>query len=98
VKKIVLGAALVAAAFADFANTAALTLPGTTALDLSSLGDGAQGSVTAGSSFGQGQVCFSSGHLAEFIFMGSECPIGSDDVTSVAQAVANRIDAAGLGS
>jgi hypothetical protein len=30
--------------------------------------------------------------------MGSEGPIVSDDVTSVAQAAANRIDAAGLGS
>jgi len=84
--------------FADFENAAALTLPGTTALDLSTLGDGAQGSVTIGSSFSQGQVFFSSGHLAEFIFMGSEGSVDSADVTSVAQAAANRIDAAGLGS
>jgi opacity protein-like surface antigen len=84
--------------FADFANASSLLQPGTTALDLSSLGDGAQGSVTVGSSFSEGQVFFSSGHLAEFIFMASEGPIGSNDVTSVAQAAASRIDAAGLGS
>ena len=84
--------------FADFANAASLSQPGTTALDLSSLGDGAQGSVTVGSSFSQGQVFFSSGHLAEFIFMASEGAIDGNDVTSVAQAAASRIDAAGLGS
>jgi len=84
--------------FADFENAAALEQPGTTALDLSSLGDGAQGSVTVGSSFSQGQVFFSSGQLAEFIFMASEGSIDSNDVISVAQAAASRIDAAGLGS
>ena len=83
--------------FADFENAASLLQPGTTALDLSSLGDGAQGSVTAGS-FSLGQVFFSSGHLAEFIFTASEGSIDSNDVMSVAQAAANRIDAAGLGS
>jgi opacity protein-like surface antigen len=84
--------------FADFANAASLLQPGITALDLSSLGNGAQGSVTVGSSFSQGQVFFSSGRLAEFILMASEGAIDSNDVTSVAQAAANRIDAAGLGS
>ena len=84
--------------FADFANASSLLQPGTTALDLSSLGDGAQGSVTVGSSFSQGQVFFSSGHLAEFIFMASDGAIDGNDVTSVAQAAASRIDAAGLGS
>ena len=84
--------------FADFANAASLMQLGTTALDLSSLGDGAQGSVTVGSSFSQGQVFFSSGHLAEFIFMASEGAIHSNDLMSVAQAAASRIDAAGLGS
>jgi opacity protein-like surface antigen len=84
--------------FADFASASSLLQPGTTALDLSSLGDGAQGSLTVGSSFSQGQVFFSSGHLAEFIFMASEGEIHGNDFTSVAQAAANRIDAAGLGS
>jgi opacity protein-like surface antigen len=85
-------------ALADFASASSLLQPGTTALDLSSLGDGAQGSLTVGSSFSQGQVFFSSGHLAEFIFMASEGEIHGNDFTSVAQAAANRIDAAGLGS
>jgi hypothetical protein len=43
-------------------------------------------------------VFFSSGNLAEFIFMDSQSSVRSADVTSVAQAAANRIDAAGLGS
>jgi hypothetical protein len=84
--------------FADFENAISLSQKGTTPLDLSSLGDGAQGSVTVGSKFGQGQVFFSSGDLAEFIFMASNASINSNDVMSVAQAAANRIDAAGLGS
>lgn len=83
--------------FTDFQNAAALTQPGTTPLDLSSLGDGAQGSITASSSFSQGQVFFASGHLAESIFVARQGPIHSADVVSVAQAAANRIDAAGLG-
>jgi hypothetical protein len=84
--------------YADFENAATLAQHGTTALDLSGLGDGAQGSVTQGSSFSTGQVFFATGHLAEFIFMGSKSAVGTDDVTSVAQAAASRIDAAGLGS
>jgi hypothetical protein len=84
--------------FADFENALSLAQKGTTALDLSSLGDGVQGSVTVGSKFGQGQVFLASGNLAEFIFMAGNASISSDDVTSVAQAAANRIDAAGLGS
>ena len=71
---------------------------GTTALDLSAVGDGAQGSVTVASDFSGGQVFLSSGRLAEFIFMVSEGSMSPDAVTSVAQAAANRIDAAGLGS
>jgi hypothetical protein len=83
--------------YADFENAATLLQHGTTALDLTALGDGAQGSVTENSSFSGGQVFFSSGHLAEFIFMG-QGSASSADVTSVAQAVASRINAAGLGS
>jgi hypothetical protein len=74
--------------YADFENAAALEARGTTGLDLSGLGDGAQGSVTEGSSFSGGQVFFSSGRLAEFIFMGSQSAVSSADVTSVAQAAA----------
>jgi hypothetical protein len=84
--------------FADFENAAALAQDGTTVLDLSALGDGAQGSITESSSFSAGQVFFSSGQLAEFVFMVSLDSINTDDVMSVAQAAKNRIDAAGLGS
>jgi secondary thiamine-phosphate synthase enzyme len=66
-------------------------------LDLSALGDGAQGSVTTGSSLSTGQVFFSTGQLAEFIFMGRQKSINPTAVTNVAQAAANKIDAAGLG-
>jgi hypothetical protein len=84
--------------FADFENAATLATPGTTALDLSALGNGAQGSVTVGFSYSGGQVFFASGRLAEFIFMANQGSINADEVTSVAQAAANRINAAGLGS
>lgn len=84
--------------FADFENASALAAKGSIALDLSSLGDGAQGSVNEGSSVSSGLVVFSSGNLAEFIFMGTQGAIDTGDVTSVAQAAANRIDAAGLGT
>lgn len=84
--------------YADFENAAALAAPGTTALDLSALGDGAEGSVTSESSLDTGQVFFSTGQLAEFVFMGSQKAINPTAVTNVAQTVANRIDAAGLGS
>ena len=84
--------------FADFLNAAALAQSGTTALDLSAVGDGAQGSITVGSSFSSSQISFSSGQLAEFIFTVSGGSTKASDVTSVAQAAAKRIDAAGLGS
>jgi len=79
--------------FADFENAAALAQPNTTALDLSGLGDGAQGSVSEASSFNSGLVVFSTGQLAEFIFLGDQGAIGAGDVTNVAQAAADKIDA-----
>lgn len=83
--------------FADYENAVSLAVHRTTALDLSAVGDDAQGSVTPGS-FSDGQVFLSSGRLAEFIFMGRQGKISSAAVTSVAQAAARRIDAAGLGA
>jgi len=83
--------------YADFENAATLMQQGTIALDLSGLGSGAQGSITEGSYSG-GQVFFSSGHLAEFIFMGRQGSVSNVAVMSVAQSAAARIDAAGLGS
>ena len=71
---------------------------GSTALDFGSLGDGAQGSVTEGSSLSTGVVVFSSGNLAEFIFLGAQGSIDTGDVMGIAQTAASRIDAAGLGS
>jgi hypothetical protein len=84
--------------FTDFENALTLADQGTTALDLSSLGDGARGNVTESSDVSSGAVFFSSGQLAEFIFMVVQGPIKSSDVTSVAQAAAAKINAAGLGS
>ena len=84
--------------FADFENAAVLSRGGTTALDLSGVGDGAQGSITVGSGFSGGQVFLASDHLAEFIFTADDGPISSAAVKNVAQAAANRIDMAGLGS
>jgi hypothetical protein len=84
--------------FADFQHASALAANGTTALDLSSLGDGAEGSVTASSSVSTGLVVFSSGKLAEFIFLGAQGSIATSDVLGVAQAAAHRIDTAGLGT
>jgi hypothetical protein len=85
--------------FADFENASALAAYGTTPLDLSSLGDGAQGSITEGSSLSTSLVVFSTGNLAEFILFAKQgAAIHGNDVTSVAQTVANRIGAAGLGS
>jgi hypothetical protein len=82
--------------YADYENAASLAQAGSTALDLSSLGDGAQGSITPGS-ISSGQVFFATGRLAEFIFMAAHGTIATTDVTNVAQTAASRIDAAGLG-
>jgi hypothetical protein len=84
--------------FADFENAAALAQPGTSALDLSNLGDGAEGSITGSSSLSTSEVVFSSGRLAEFIVMAVQGSIATSDVMSVAQAAANRINQGGLGS
>src|SRR5262245_12307929 len=84
--------------FVDFENAATLAQSGTTALDLSALGHGALGSVTESSDLSSGAVFFANGNLAEFIFMIVQGPIKGSDVTSVAQAAAAKIDAAGLGT
>lgn len=84
--------------FADFEHAVALSQSGATDLDLSSLGDGAQGSVIQGSPLSAGIVAFSSGQLAEFLFVGNQGTIDATDVTNIAQTAAAKIDAAGLGS
>jgi hypothetical protein len=79
---------------ADFLNAFSLSQAGTTALDLSSVGDGAQGSITQGSQLSQGVVALSNGQLSEFIDTGvSQGAIDSNDVTNVAQTAASKIDA-----
>ena len=84
--------------YADFWNASVRSASGAISLDLSSLGDGAQGTVVQSSPISAAFVVFSSGRLAEFIFAESKNAIDPNDVTSVAQAAAGRIDAAGLGS
>lgn len=48
---------------ADFLNAFSLSQPGTTALDLSSLGHGAQGSITEDSQLSSSSVVFSTSTL-----------------------------------
>ena len=84
--------------YADFVNAAARSTPGAAALDFSSLGDGAEGTVVQRSPISGAVVVFSSGRLAEYIVAESKNAIDPDDVTKVAAAAAARIDAAGLGS
>ena len=67
-------------------------------VDLSSIGDGAEGVLSSGSGGGYGELVFSSGQLAEFVFFASSSAISTSDVQSLAQTVADKINAAGLGS
>jgi hypothetical protein len=72
-----------------------------TPLDLSGLGDGAQGSISYGPLTEAGnwaQMFLSTGQLAEGIWIGGTTGMSAAAVTKVAQAAANRIDPAGLGS
>jgi hypothetical protein len=78
---------------ADFLNAFSLSQPGTTALDLSSLGDGAQGSITEDPQLGSGSVVFSTGQLSEFLFVAAEGAIDGNDVKNVAQTAASKMDA-----
>lgn len=70
---------------------------GAAPLDLSSLGDGARAVVVNDSTGGEAQIVFSTGQLAEFIFVGSDSAVQGSAVTNLAQTAANKIDAA-LGS
>jgi hypothetical protein len=67
-------------------------------VDLSGVSDGAEGVVANGSSGGNAEVVFSSGRLLELVSLNSSSAIPTSDVQNVAQAVANKIDSAGLGS
>jgi len=83
---------------ADFANAAVMANSGATALDLSSLGDGARGAVIQSPRLSAGYAVFNSGHLTELLEVTSKNAIDPNSVTSLAQIAASRIDAAGLGS
>jgi hypothetical protein len=67
-------------------------------LDLSSIGDGARGWLANGSSGGLAVLGFSSGQLADVVVFDSPNAIQTSQVESIAQIVANKINAAGLGS
>ena len=79
--------------FADrwFALDAAAS--GVKTLDLSSVGDGARGLYLQSSSGSSAVVMFSTGQLAEVLQVNSQSGERAPDITSVAQAAANRINA-----
>lgn len=78
----------------DFLNAFSLSQAGSTALDLSSIGDGAQGSITQDSQLSQGGVALTKGQLSEFIDVAvAQNSIDSNDVTNLAQTAASKIDA-----
>jgi hypothetical protein len=84
---------------ADYAVASELTGADGAAVDLSSIGDGAQGATDNNSSLRTGVIALSSGHLAVFIFVAEQnSGIGSADMTKIAQAAANLVNGAGLGS
>lgn len=70
-------------------------------LDLSSLGDGARGVVVNGGSgdgTGYAELVFSSGRLEELLTFSGNDALGASDVETIAEKLASRIDAAGLGT
>jgi hypothetical protein len=82
---------------ADFENALALAEDParTTVLDLSSLGYGARGSVDEGTQdnpVSTGEIVFNTGQLAEYIFIGIQGALGTQDpTTNAADAAANHI-------
>jgi hypothetical protein len=82
---------------ADWANAQGLRA-GSSQVDLSGVGDGAQGLIYSDSQGGIGQVVFSSGQLAEYVVVFGSNGVQTTDVQHVAQVAANYINNAGLGS
>ena len=79
---------------ADFLNAFSLAQPGATALDLSSLSDGAQGTLNEDPQLSSGAVVFSTGQLSEYLFVGSAGgAVDGSDVKNTAQTAASKIDA-----
>ncbi|MGH3008989.1 MAG: hypothetical protein ACRDLM_06225 [Gaiellaceae bacterium] len=83
---------------ADYFTAATLFVSSASPLDLSGVGDGAQGLIENDSTGGFAQVALSSGRLAEFIDIGSQSAVQASDVQNVAQKAASYINNAGLGS
>jgi hypothetical protein len=83
-----------AAFTADVENAFELSLPDSEPLDLSAVGDGAQGALVNDPSGGEGQVVFSTGQLADLFFIDGEGLIDTGDLTSFAQTAAGKINAA----
>jgi hypothetical protein len=72
--------------------------PAQSPVDLSGVGDGARGAVGNDSAGGSATVVFASGRLEEFVDITSTSAIQQSDVVGLAQTMANKINAAGLGS
>jgi hypothetical protein len=86
------------AAFEADIATAVFAAAGSSSVDLSSVGDGAQGSDATDSNGSFGEIVFSTGHLAEFINVASQSAVQASDLQNLAQSAANYINSAGLGS
>lgn len=77
----------------DYANASALTEPNAAPVDLTSVGDNAQGVISDDpSSLSFGQAVLSSGQVAEFVFILEQYGnISPDDMTNIATIAASRI-------
>jgi hypothetical protein len=82
---------------ADAENALALHATGSEQIDLTAVGEGAQGVLGSDASGGSAQLVFSNGLLAEFVFVGSNSAVQESDVAGLAQTAASKIKAA-LGS
>lgn len=74
---------------------------GSYSLDLGSVGDGARAELANGGSgdgSGYAELVFPSGRLEELVALNSNSAIQASDVRSLAETVASKINAAGLGS
>jgi hypothetical protein len=83
--------------YADWVMANVLSGKGSTPVDLSGVGDGAQGVILNDSQGGIGVVVLSIGNLAETIVAFSNSAIQASDAQNMAQSAANYINNAGLG-
>lgn len=81
------------------ADLATVLFGDATSINLSSVGDGAEGALATNPSGGDtAQLIFSSRRLLENVDFYSYSPISTSKVQNIAQTVANKINSAGLGS